>query len=66
MNWNNFLKWAMGMSIIFAILYGFFNVLFVGIKEGDTASAIIGGALIPTLTIVVQFFFRKASDKEKV
>jgi len=65
MNWNNLLKWVMGMAVIFFILYTFTTILMVGIKEGDIASAIIGGALIPTLTIVIQFFFRKASEKEK-
>jgi hypothetical protein len=66
MNWNNLLKWLLGAGIIFYILFIFHSALLVGIKEGDIASAIIGGALIPVLTLVVQFFFRKASDKEKV
>lgn len=66
MNWNNVMKWLLGAGIIFYILFIFQNTLFIGIKEGDVASAIIGGALIPVLTLVVQFFFRKASDKEKV
>lgn len=66
MNWNNILKWLLGAGIIFYILFIFHFALINGIKEGDVASALIGGALIPTLTLVVQFFFRKASDKEKV
>lgn len=64
-NWNNILKWVMGMSIIGGILVIFYFILFVGAKENDITSAIVGGALIPILTLVVQFFFRKASSGEK-
>lgn len=66
MNWNNVAKYILGGGIIAGILVILNNILFVGIVEnGDIASAVIGGALIPILLIVVQFFFRKASTKEK-
>ena len=66
MNPSNLAKYILGAGIIAGILIILNNILFVGIVEkGDTASAIIGGALITILLIVVQFFFRKATEKEK-
>ena len=63
MKMNSFLKWLMGFVVILFILCLVGYGMIFGFKEGDITMYILGGVM-PVLTLVIQFFFRKSGNAE--
>ncbi len=65
-NWAKYFLGALLLTYIFAVFAYIIVKIFNGaeITGGDIFAGIIGGALIPWGTNIIQFFFRKSSTAE--
>jgi cell shape-determining protein MreD len=67
--WNSVSRWALGILFLIGAYTMFIRMLITGVEENEITKAVIGallsGTLVPGIIMILQFYFRRASDAEK-